>query len=308
MKENLKKFITEHKISFIISVLCIIIIIISLIFILYSSLKQDTGNNITQTIANEKFRQESLKKPPKHKYKLNNIKNEDGWKKYYNDNGELISCYGIDISYYQKEVDWELLKSEGISFVMLRLGYRGYESADLFIDKKFDEYIKGAESVGIDVGVYFFSQSLNVQEAIEEANFVVENLKGYNITYPVAYDWEPVEKSNARTPVEGYEKMTESCIAFCEIIEQAGYTPMLYANRTQAMEQYDISELEKYDIWLAEYAEMPLFPYNFTMWQYTSEGKVDGIEGRVDLNICFKDYSNSDIEQTTVFTSDLLQN
>ncbi len=292
---NLKEFISKNKIYLIISIVCIILIIVSLYFIV-NNLKESSEPTISEIISQENIQTEPVRTPKKHNYNLNNIKSESGWKHYY-EKGKLASYYGIDLSYYQKEIDWELLKSEGISFVMLRIGYRGYESADLFIDKHFYEYLEGAEKAGIDVGIYFFSQALSVKEAIEEAEFVVENLKGYEITYPVAFDWEPVEKESARTSLEGFPEMTESCIAFCEIIKAAGYTPMLYANKSQLLEQYDILQLEQYDIWLAEYDnERPEYPYQFAMWQYTSEGEVEGIEGDVDLNICFKDYTCEPIE------------
>lgn len=288
---NFKDFICRHKIPVIISVICVIVIAVSAVLIIrYRSSSQP----VSEIIENEDFEnQENFQKkePNKNKYKLSNFKDEDGWKKYYDDNGNLISTYGIDISYHQKEIDWDKLKAEGISFVMLRMGYRGYESGDLFIDSKFNEYITQANDAGVDVGIYFFSQSVNVDESIEEAKFVIDTLKDYEITYPVAYDWEPVEHSDSRTHPVDYPELTESCIAFCDMIKEAGYTPMVYANRSQALQHYDMSRITGYDLWLAEYLDEPKYPYEFTMWQYTCDGYVDGIEGRVDLNICFKDYS-----------------
>lgn len=283
---KLRNFISNHKIAVCIIAFCIIGIIACSFLIMRNSHFEP----VAKVINNEKFETHD-KKPPKHQYNMDNFRDENGWKKYYDDNGNLISSYGIDISYYQKDIDWEKLKSEGIDFVMLRAGYRGYESGDLFIDKNFYQYAQEAENADINIGIYFYSQSLSIEEAEEEAIFTLDIIKDCNITYPVAYDWEPTEKENSRTYPVNYPELTESAIKFCDIIKEAGYTPMVYANRSQALNHYDMEKITQYDLWLAEYFDEPEYPYEFTMWQYTSDGRIDGIEGRVDFNICFKNYA-----------------
>jgi GH25 family lysozyme M1 (1,4-beta-N-acetylmuramidase) len=283
---NLKNFISNHKITFGIIIFCTLGIIACSFFIIRNSHSEP----VSEVINNEEFETHDSKLS-KHQYNMDNFKDENGWKKYYDDNGNLISSYGIDISYYQKDIDWEKLKSEGINFVMLRAGYRGYESGSLFVDKNFYKYAQEAENAGINIGIYFFSQSNSIEEAEEEARYTLDIIKNCNITYPVAYDWEPVEEEKSRTFPVNYLQLTESAIKFCDIIKEAGYTPIVYANRSQALNYYDMEKISQYDLWLAEYFDEPEYPYEFTMWQYTSEGKIDGIEGRVDLNICFKNYA-----------------
>lgn len=297
-----KKIISKHKIPVIIS--CIMIILILTAAAVMIARSRQNIQSVSDIIENEDFEAQKPE-PPRHTYNLKNIRDENGWKKYYDDNGNLISLYGIDVSYHQKDIDWQKVKNQGISFVMLRMGYRGYESGDLFIDSRFDEYAKGAADAGINVGVYFFSQSVNAEEAAEEARFVVNTLKDYEITYPVAYDWEPVEEKTSRTHPVDYPELTQSSIAFCDIIKDAGYTPVVYASRSLALHNYDLSRITGYDLWLAEYFDKPEYPYSFTMWQYSCDGFVDGIDGRVDLNICFKDYSQQTAASTeTILNSD----
>ena len=263
---NFKEYIYQHK------VLCILVVIVLAVFITSIFMIIDYRNQaspVSDIIENEVFEDKSDNEPPwkpeKHDYNLDNIKSEYQKKVYYDENGNVISKFGIDISYHQKNIDWQLLKDEGIDFVMLRIGYRGYESGDLFIDKKFDEYISAAQQIGIDVGVYFFSQSLNTSESVEEAEFVIDILKNYHISYPVAYDWEPVLDEGSRTPDDTFPEMTECCVAFCNKIKEAGYTAIVYANRNQAMQHYDLQQITGFDLWLAEYMDEPMYPYEFTM-------------------------------------------
>lgn len=147
--------------------------------------------------------------------------------------------------------------------------------------------ITEAKDNGIKVGVYFFSQAINTDEAIEEANYVKDILGDIKLDYPVAYDWEIVKDDDARTDnVSAYEA-TECARAFCQTVESNGYTASIYSPSRELYFKYDLSRLKDYDIWYCEYSDTPEFYYQFSMWQYTTAGKVDGIEGEVDLNICF---------------------
>lgn len=200
---------------------------------------------------------------------------------------------GIDISYFQGDIDWDKVKAEGVEFVMIRAGYRGYGNGELCLDETFKDYVKGASEAGIDVGVYFFSQAITAQEAEEEANFLLDAIKDMDISYPVVFDWEEISYAEARTDDITTETLTECCRSFCEKIKAAGYTPMVYFNQQLALLGYDLRQLTDYTFWLAEYDSVPSFGYNFQMWQYSTEGSVDGIEGAVDLNLSFVDYSKN---------------
>lgn len=229
---------------------------------------------------------------PKHTYDYSGLVLENG-RYTYSENGEIISKTGIDVSYHQGEIDWHRVAADGIDFAILRVGYRGYESGALNIDENFHTYIKGALDAGIDVGVYFFSQAVTTEEAIEEANFVMEQIQGYEIKFPVVFDWEIMESEIARTNETAPYTVTACAAAFCDTISDGGYKPMVYGSRRFALLKLDMSKLAEYDFWYAEYKDghnAPLYPYDFKIWQYASDGKVDGINGDVDLNICFTDY------------------
>lgn len=231
-----------------------------------------------------------LEDVPLSTYDASRIKEENGLK-YYEEDGQRISCAGVDVSSYQGSIDWERVKASGIDFAMIRLGFRGYgESGNLVVDSEFENNISGAKKAGLDVGVYFFSQAVTEKEAIEEAQFVIEQLKGHKITYPVAYDFEIIHEDGSRTAQASAEMMTKVCIAFCNAVQEAGYTPMFYTNRRTALLKYDMTQLCGYDFWYVQYGDKPDFIYDFAMWQYSESGTIDGISGAVDLNLCFKPY------------------
>lgn len=157
----------------------------------------------------------------------------------------------------------------------------------LNLDKRFHENIKAAQQAGLDVGVYFFSQAVNEEEAREEADFVLKHLKGYDLELPVAYDPESILYDEARTDDVTGEQFTKNAEVFCRRIRKAGYEPMIYSNMLWEAFELDLEKLSEYPVWYADYEPLPQTPYDFAMWQYTSSGKVDGIEGSVDLNIQF---------------------
>lgn len=196
------------------------------------------------------------------------------------------SVMGIDVSIYQGEIDWEQVKEAGVEFVMIRLGYRGYGTGKIVEDANFRTNLEGAAEAGLDVGVYFFSQAISEEEAIEEADFVLDTLAGYPLTMPIAYDWEYIDE-DARTAEVDRRTLTDCSLAFLKKIEKTGYRPMLYYNTNQVRKLLHLSELEQYDSWLALYTDVMTFPYRIKMWQYTCEGKVPGIEGNVDINLYF---------------------
>lgn len=216
------------------------------------------------------------------------IANEHGEMEYLTD-GKVQSLKGIDLSRYQGEVDWDLVAADGVDYAMIRVGIRGYGTGEIVIDDTLDANMMGATYNDIKVGAYFFTQATSEEEAIEEADAVIEALAPYNVTYPVAIDVEDVNDSSARTANLTAEQRTDYVIAFCERIESAGYTPMIYGNLKTYCDMLDMERLNEYDKWFAFYDTYVYFPYEITMWQYTDSGVVNGIEGQVDLNITFTD-------------------
>lgn len=198
---------------------------------------------------------------------------------------------GIDVSGYQKDIDWEAVKAGGIDFAIIRVGGRFMQSGGLYDDSYFTKNMEGALAAGLDVGVYFFSQAITAEEGLEEAEYVLERIQGYDITYPVICDWEYLGGSTARTYGVEPADITAGISAFCERVAQEGYEPMVYFNGYCGYIKMDLRQLTDYGFWFAEYTGTPSCIYHFQMWQYSSTGKVDGISGNVDMNICFVPYS-----------------
>lgn len=220
-----------------------------------------------------------------HDYQMSRISKHKGRLSYEDENYETVA--GIDVSYYQKEIDWEKVKKDGFDFAMIRLGYRGYEHGNLELDSRFKENLSGAKKADIHVGVYFFSQAVTAEEAVEEAKYVIRHIRGRGVTYPVVFDMEPISGAHRIDDLSVLDK-TEIADAFCQIIERNGYTPMIYGNPTWLSENLDLRYLTRYDIWLAHYTDETDYPGEFKFWQYTDSGKVKGIKGKVDLNLMFR--------------------
>ncbi len=229
---------------------------------------------------------------PKTVFDSTKLKKSDNKYEYYSADGKLISKWGIDVSKYQGNINWKKVKDAGVEFVIIRLGYRGYGWAGKIVyDENFTKNIEGALNAGIEVGVYFFSQAINDAEALEEAQFVLDAIKKYNITYPVVFDTEAIADSlNPRTKNITRERVTKNCQVFCDAIEAAGYDSMIYYNMPWCAKKLDLAALKNYTIWYADYLPFPQTPYIFNMWQYTGTGRIDGIEGDVDINIYIKEY------------------
>ena len=214
------------------------------------------------------------------------LKNNKGFYKYEDENYK--SKLGIDVSSYQENIDWKKVKQEGIEFAILRLGYRGYgQTGKIVLDSKFEKNYKEAKEQGIELGVYFFSQAINIQEVKDEANFVLNNLKNKELSYPVVFDLEKIKNDKARTDNLSLEEITDMTLEFCKIIKENGYEPSIYGNAKTFTTKMKLELFNDYNKWYADYQETPLYPYEFNLWQYTETGKVNGITGKVDLNIEF---------------------
>lgn len=220
----------------------------------------------------------------KHKYDLEKFVHEGDRLSYTDDKYEYR--LGVDVSRHQGWIDWEKVKAAGYEFAIIRVGYRGYgEEGLVCLDEQFDTNIQNAQAAGLDVGVYFFAQAINEEEAKEEAEFVLEHIAGYELQLPVVYDPESILDDEARTDDVSGEQFTKNTEVFCSMIEEAGYQPMIYSNMLWEAYELNLEYLEGYPIWYADYEPLPQTPYHFDFWQYTNEGSVDGIEGRTDLNI-----------------------
>lgn len=229
---------------------------------------------------------------PLNKYDVKKFVEKDGLIRY-DDAGARL---GVDVSEYQGDIDWARVKDAGVDFAFLRLGYRGTTQGLLNVDEKFEQNFEGATNAGLFVGVYFFSQAVSEAEARAEADFVLETLNGRKTAYPIVFDWEPPVPSEQLPShqlraydMEGGD-VTKFGAAFCERIKEAGCTPCVYTNKYMAYEFFDLEQWKDYDLWYAEYQKAPSLYYDFRIWQYTDAGTVPGIEGGVDVNICFKPY------------------
>lgn len=204
------------------------------------------------------------------------------------DDGKLKIRRGVDVSTFQGEVNWNKVKADGIDFAYMRLGYRGYQEGNIFLDAQYENNISGCNEAGIDCGVYFFTEAVNEEEAEEEADYCIENLEGYDIQLPIVIDVEvSANQAKSRTKNMTSEQRTKNVLAFCERVRKAGYEPMVYGNLKSMLIMMDYDKLEGIDKWFAYYRTPLRFPYKIKMWQYTSTGKVDGIKGDADINIMF---------------------
>lgn len=188
---------------------------------------------------------------------------------------------GIDVSYHQGVINWNKVKQAGIKFAIIRIGYGKY---DFQKDKQFENNYKNAKNNGIKVGVYHYSYAVNVDEAKKEADLVIKWLNDRELDLPVYFDIE--DKSQASLSTNLRTEMTKS---FCEKIENAGYWAGIYANKNWLETKLDMNKLNRFTVWLAQWSSNPTYQGTYGMWQYTSDGKVNGINGRVDMNYQVKE-------------------
>lgn len=203
----------------------------------------------------------------------------------------VSKVYGIDVSYYQGNIDWKKVKNSGVEFVIIRVGYRGYGSAGTLVeDPKFKTYLDGATKAGLKVGVYFYTQAITTAEAQAEAKFVLDRIKGYSLQMPVYYDIESVDYDTGRLDSAGLSKAqkTALCTAFCDTIIKSGYSAGVYANYTWLNYYIDGAGLgKKYPIWLAHYTSNTNYDQRMDMWQYSGSGTVSGISAYTDVNVWY---------------------
>lgn len=262
----------------------------------------EDGESYTfRDVEGQEYKAPLLKNVPACPYDFSYLKTDKktGYKSYHDDQNKITARFGIDVSEFQgEEIDWEQVRDSGVEFVIIRLGYRAYgESGDLVMDAMFEENIKGALKADLDVGVYFFSQAVSAAEAVEEAEFVLENIKSYEIDGPVVYDTEEIKWDTARTDGNTRQEFTNFCKVFCDTVEDAGYDSMIYSNMKWMAFTLDMEELSGYDFWYADYYETPQCPYEYKIWQYSETGVVPGINANVDLNLWFESEDGNEQEE-----------
>lgn len=196
---------------------------------------------------------------------------------------------GIDVSEHQHEIDWAQVAASGVDYAYIRVGRRGYTEGGLFEDPYFVSNMQGASAAGLRIGVYFFSQAINVGEAFEEARFVLQRISGWRIDLPVIFDWEKIyDYEGARTEGLEADTRTECAIAFCETIRNAGYEPGIYFNRNIGYYGYDLTRLTDYHFWFSlPESPFPNFYYAVDAWQYSFTENVPGIGVETDMNLLF---------------------
>ena len=284
-------------------------------------LKDKDGNQLYYRNSNKEYieatyddygkKETYYKKTSATKYKYTGWQTIDGHVYFYDKNGNVVTgeqviqgakynfgsdgklssnsgSMGIDVSKWNGSIDWNAVKNSGVSYVIIRCGYRGSSTGALIEDPKFKSNIKGAKAAGLKVGAYFFSQAVNEVEAVEEASMAVNLVSGYGLNYPIFLD---VESSGGRGDGIDRETRTAVCKAFCATVQNSGYSAGVYANKTWFTEKINTSSLTGYKIWLAQYASAPTYTATrYDMWQYSSKGKVSGISGNVDMNISYMNY------------------
>lgn len=265
-----------------------------------------SGNNIPEEFYDTDIRSDSTSESEQYNVPfLNRYGNSTSISPYTNQtythhpvfNGRTISN-GIDVSQWQGQIDWNKVKATGIDFALIRVGYRGYGSSGTLNastkDTFYDTNMTNAIAAGIKVGIYVFSQAITPDEAKEEAQYILDNIGSYNVTMPLVLDYEYASTTsglggrlyNAKL---SKEDATNICLAFCQTIAEAGYTPMVYANKSMLETQLNASDISSkgYHIWLANYTTNTTYGGTFDFWQYSSTGKVDGITGNVDMNFYY---------------------
>lgn len=310
MKKKRKDFIHNFSPAFLL-ILCLATVLSGLTACSGSDASKDAGNESQEsadTDADQKKKDKQIKKDKAeilhfvdvyqnpYQVEINpEVKKHDYKDDFFVHNGHLLtyegddnytSRLGVDVSEHQGYVDWQTLKDNGFSFAFIRLGYRGYgQEGRICLDKEFHRNIQNAQAAGFDVGVYFFAQAVNEEEAREEADFVLQNLQGYTLQLPVVYDPESILDDEARTDNVSGEQFTKNTEVFCSAVAEAGYDPMIYANMLWEAFELDLEKLSEYPLWYADYEPAPQTPYHFRFWQYTNVGQVPGITGNADLNI-----------------------
>jgi GH25 family lysozyme M1 (1,4-beta-N-acetylmuramidase) len=225
---------------------------------------------------------------PRNSYQQENLEILESGEYRYLENGVVTSHKGIDVSSHQGNINWKKAAADGVEFAFIRALYRGYgASGKLVEDERFDANMSGAIAAGIPVGIYVYTQAITQEEILEEAQLAIAKAAKYTDSCRIVVDVEKVAESEGRMNALEVSERTELVALFCQTVEEAGYTPMVYCNMEMAALMLDMEKLKDYDIWFAGYTDTMYYPYDYCVWQYSEKGTVDGIEGAVDLDLSF---------------------
>lgn len=210
---------------------------------------------------------------------------------YFDENGVRAGSLGIDVSYYDSSIDWQLVKAQGIDFAIIRVGGRGWTSGALYGDCRTQEYLRRARAAGVKIGVYFYSTAINPAEAVEEAEASLKAVGGIPLDFPIFIDMEfsgeyPKGRADRLSPSE----RAEIALAFCETVRASGYEAGVYASQNYLKASIDYYVISRYTVWLASYTRdnrLPFFDKRYDIWQFSDSGRVDGIGGAADMNVIF---------------------
>lgn len=271
MKHKIKKY--KFKKRFFIIIASILILTLALICIdFFNNQEKDEINWHKDANSNIYYLDNNGKK-------LTSWQNINNHLYFFDENGILVTPLKvIDVSKYQGNIDWVKVKNQGVNIVMIRSGY-GFTNDNSQVDPKLYDNIKNAHAAGLKVGIYHYSYAKNEQEAKNEADYCLKAIKGYDIDLQVAYDIEEDIHESLQS-----EQVNNLAIAFCEKIKSAGFTPMIYSKYEFFQRKFNYNKVSKYDLWIAQYSDNCTFNRNYTMWQYTKTGLIDGINGKVDFS------------------------
>lgn len=227
---------------------------------------------------------------PKNNYDPTGLVLQDSIMRYY-ENGQKASFMGVDISDDNGTIDFEKVKKSGVDYCMVEVASRGYESGQISYDDNYYQNIQKAIEAGLDVGIVFHSYAISAEEAEEEAQIIIDNLGDFEIQYPVVMHMDKMANDTTRIDTLTKTQLTGIALSFCKKISEAGYTPMIMGDKYWLLRKVDLTLLQNYDIWLSQCADVPDYPYQFAMWQFSQKGTIDGINGDVNLDVCFIDYS-----------------
>lgn len=227
---------------------------------------------------------------PKNDYDYTNLVSQSGRMAYYTDS-RVTSYLGVTIDKYDDYVDFGLLRDDGIDYVMVRVGVRGYGTGTITLDDYYTDNISRANQAGLNVGLYFTSQAITVEEATEEAVALISVAQENKITYPLAIDIGFILNDTSRIEDLSKTEKTEIIRAFADTVKEAGFNCVIHADKEFLIKEIDLSKFSDVDIWLDNNGDLPDYPYAFTMWEYASNGTVNGISGPADLSISFIDYT-----------------
>lgn len=289
-KKNINWLIWAVWIAVAVLVVLIAILVVAIVRQELPSTVPEQEKSVQQTLPEETESQEETQPAPD--YPILDLEPNPYGPDDFDFRGRYLECstgpctIGVDVSYWQGEINWPLVKAAGMEFAMIRLGWRGSTEGNIGEDSTAAANYRGAKDAGMQVGGYFFSQAVTAEEAVEEAEFVLEMIKDWKMDMPIVFDWE--DAGGTRPIGMDPRTLTDCAKAFCETIENAGYEAMVYTNWNQAFYDLYLEELSEYGLWLAMYEAEMEFPYKIDMWQYSCTGSVPGVEGPVDLNIYFQ--------------------